>query len=69
MASKGTTGSKPNKKGKGTVRKSTMQSKQVLHKRWLCEHGQEYRERLLRSIKEQLPKLDKLLREAGMTFD
>lgn len=38
--------------------------KWVLHEQWLEQHGEHYREALLRNIKEQLPGLEALREEA-----
>ena len=65
MATKSTIRPKRTKQAKGTVQTVKKLSKQMLHKRWLQEHGQEYRERLLQNIKARLPEIQKLLNRAS----
>jgi hypothetical protein len=61
MTAKPTTGSDPDRKGKGIGPKPVKPSKRVPHASWLKEHGQEHRERLLQNIKARLPELERLL--------
>jgi len=68
MTIKRTTGLNSGKAVKGAGGKAIKPSKMTLHKRWLEEHGEEYRSRLLRNIKARLPKLDKLLRKSYGVF-